>query len=99
MIRGSIALLVTTKGSKRRDRSPRMPTRVKGTKGVDGIGQGRKDSLEKCILVAASQTEEAPESLRYPESRRSTSENSVIQKEMELSEKRTEPVTSDDIME
>src|SRR5204863_3258565 len=48
-------------------------------------------------LLAASQTEEEPESLRYPESRRSTSEDSVTQKETELSEKRTEPVTSDNI--
>ena len=46
-------------------------------------------------LLAASQTEEAPESLRYPESRRSTSEDSVTQEEAELSEKRTEPATSD----
>ena len=71
---------------------------AKGTKGVDGTGQGRKDSLEKRIL-AASQMAEAPESLRYPESRRSTSEDSVTQKETELSEKRTEPVTSDNTME
>jgi hypothetical protein len=95
--RGTIEL-ATTKGSTRRDRSPRMPTRTKGTKGVDGTGQGRKDSLEKRIL-AVSQTEEAPESLRCPESRRSTSEDSVTQKETELSEKRAEPVNSDDIME
>ena len=72
-----------------------MPTRAKDTKGVDGTGQGRKDSLEKRILTA-SQTAEAPESLRCPESRRSTSEDSVTQKETELSEKRTEPVISDD---
>ena len=65
-------------------------------KGVDGTGQGRKDSLEKRTL-AASQTAEAPESLRYPESRKATSEDSVTQKEMELSEKRTEPVMNDDI--
>jgi hypothetical protein len=97
--RGTIAALATTDGSTRRSKSPRMPTRskgTKGTKGVDGTGQGRKDSLEKRIL-AASQTAEAPESLRYPESRRSTSEDSVTQKEAELSEKRTEPATSDDI--
>src|SRR5205814_6970844 len=62
--RGSIAALATTKGSTRRDRSPEMPTQAKGMKGVDGTGQGRKDSLEKRTL-AASQTEEAPESLHY----------------------------------
>src|SRR5271169_3013876 len=90
--RGSIAALATTTG---RSKSPRMPTRAKGTKGVDGTGQGRKDSLEKRIL-AASQTAEAPESLRYPESRRSTSKDSVTQKETELSEKRTEPVIDND---
>jgi hypothetical protein len=61
-----------------------MPTRSKGTKGVDGTGQGRKDSLEKRIL-AASQTAEAPESLRYPELKESTSEDSVTQEETEQS--------------
>ena len=96
--RGAIATLATTDGSARRSKSPRMPTRSKGTKGVDGTGQGRKDSLEKRIL-AASQTAEAPESLRCPESRRSTSEDSVTQEEAELSEKRTEPATSDNITE
>src|SRR5436190_20604655 len=65
---------------------------------VNDTGQGRKDSLEKRTL-AASQTEEAPESLRYPESRRSTSEDSVTHEEAELSEKRTEPATSDNITE
>ena len=65
---------------------------------MDGTGQGRKDSLEKRTL-AASQTAEAPESLRYPQSRRSTSEDSVTQERTELSEKRTEPVTSDDTTE
>ena len=96
--RGTIAALATTEGSTRRSKSPRMPTRSKDTKGVDGTGQGRKDSLEKRTL-AASQTAEAPESLRYPESRRSTSEDSVTQEETELSEKRTEPVTSDNTTE
>ena len=71
-----------------------MPTRAKDTKGVNDTGQGRKDSLEKRTLTA-SQTTEAPESLRCPESRRSTSEDSVTQKETELSDKRTEPVTND----
>ena len=89
--RGAIATLAMTNGSTRRSKSPRMPTR---TKGVDDTGQGRKDSLEKRTL-AASQTAEAPESLRCPESRRSTSEDSVTQQEAELSEKRTEPATSD----
>ena len=96
--RGAIATLATTDGSARRSKSPRMPTRSKDTKGVDGTGQGRKDSLEKRTL-AASQTAEAPESLRCPESRRSTSEDSVTQGKTELSEKRTEPVTSDDTTE
>ena len=76
--RGAIATLATTNGSTRRSKSPRMPTRAKGTKDVDDTGQGRKDSLEKRTL-AASQTAKAPESLRYPESRRSTSEDSVTQ--------------------
>ena len=93
--RGAIAMLATANGSTRRSKSPRMPTR---TKGVDGTGQGRKDSLEKRTL-AASQTAEAPESLRCPESRRSTSEDSVTQKEAEQSEKRTESAISDDTTE
>ena len=92
--RGAIATLATTDGSARRSKSPRMPTRAKGTKGVNGIGQERKDSLEKRTLTT-SQTMEAPESLHCPESRRSTSEDSVTQQEVELSEKRTEPATSD----
>ncbi|TMC19484.1 MAG: hypothetical protein E6J34_15270 [Chloroflexi bacterium] len=97
MASGTIATLATTEGSTRRDKSPkdRMPTRSKDTKGVDGTGQGRKDSHEKRTL-AASQTAEAPESLRYPESKESTSEDSVTQKETELSEKRTEPVMNAD---
>jgi hypothetical protein len=78
--------LATTEGSTRK------PTR---TKGVDDTGQGRKELLEKRTL-AVSQTEEAPESLRYPESGRSTSEDSVTQKETELSEKHSETVDSDD---
>ena len=94
-IRGAIATLAMTNGSTRRSKFPRMPTQAKGTKDMDDTGQERKDSLEKCIL-AASQTTKAPESLRYPESRRSTSEDNVTQKEAELSEKRTEPVTNDD---
>ena len=90
--RGTIATLATTNESTRRSKSPRMPTRAKGTKGVNDTDQGRKDSLEKRTL-SASQTAEAPESLRYPESRRSTSEDSVTQKETKLSEKRIEFVT------
>ena len=84
--RDAIATLATTDGSIRRNKSPkdRMPTRPKVTKGVDGTGQGRKDSLEKRIL-AASQTAEAPESLRYPELKESTSEDSVTQEETEQS--------------
>ena len=92
--RGAIATLATTDGSTRRSKSSRIPTRSKDTKGVDGTGQGRKDSLEKRTL-AASQTTETPESLRYPESRRSTSEDSMTQEEAELPEKRTESVISD----
>ena len=94
-VRGAIATLATMDGSTRRSKSPRMPTR---TKDVDGTGQGRKDSLEKRIL-AASQTAEASESLRCPESRRSTSEDSVTQEEGELPEKHTESAISDDTME
>jgi hypothetical protein len=70
--------------------------KARDTKGMDDTGQGRNDSLEK-RTIAVSQTEEAPESLRYPESRRSISEDSVILKETELSQKRTETVDSDDI--
>ena len=54
--------------------------------------------LEKRTLFA-SQTEEASESLRYPESEKSTSEDSVTQGRTELSDKRTEPVTSDNTTE
>ena len=85
--RDTIAALATTKGSARRDKSPKIPTRAKGTKGVDDTGQGRKDSLEKRILTA-SQTEEAPESLRYPESRKSTSEDNVTQRSDNTTEQR-----------
>ena len=69
---------------------------------MDDAGQRRKDSpgrkLEKRTLFA-SQTEEASESLRYPESKESTSEDSVTQERTELSDKRTEPVTSDNTTE
>ena len=87
MAKGTIATLATMNESARRSKSPRMSTH---TKDMNDTGQGRKDSLEKRTL-AASQTTKAPESLRYPESRRSTSEDSVTQKEIKLSEKRTEP--------
>ena len=93
-VRGAIATLVMTDRSIRRSKSPRMSTRSKDTKDVDDTGQGRKDSLEKRIL-AASQMTEAPESLRCPKSRRSTSEDNVTQKEMEQSKKRIEPVACD----
>ena len=57
-------------------------------KRVDDAGQGRKDSprkeLEKRTLFA-SQTEEASESLRYPESEESVSEDSVTQERTEQS--------------
>jgi len=79
MARNAIATLATTKESARRDRSLKVPTR---SEGVEGTGQGRKDSLEKRTLFA-SQTKEALESLRYPESKRSTSEDNVTQKETE----------------
>ena len=93
MARGAIAMLATTNGSARRSKSPRMPTQSKDTKDVDDTGQGRNDSLEKRTLTA-SQMMEASESLRCPESRRSISEDNVIQKEMELSEKRIEFIIS-----
>ena len=71
-------------------------------KGVDDAVQRRKDSpgkkLEKRTLFA-SQTEEASESLRYPESEKSTSEDSVTQGRTELSDKRTESVISDNTTE
>jgi hypothetical protein len=96
--RDTITALATMKGLTKRNKSPKVPTRSEDKKGVDDTDQRRKDSSRKPTLFA-SQTKEAPESLHYPESRRSTSENSVIQKETELSEKRTEPITSDDTME
>ena len=79
--RGVIAALAITEGSTRRNKSPKdkEPTRLKDMECVEA-GQGRKDSprkkSEKRTLVV-SQTEEAPESLRYPESKESTSEDSV----------------------
>ena len=93
--RDAIATLATMNGSARRSKSSKMPTRAKNTKDVDDIGQGRKDSLEKRILTT-SQTMKAPESLHCPESRRSISEDNVTQKEMKLSEKRTEFAINDD---
>ena len=98
--RGTIAALSTTKGSTRR-KSPKdkEPTQLKDTKGVDDTGQGRKDTprkeLEKRILFAS----EASESLRCPESEKSTSEDSVTQQRTESSDSCTEPVTSDSITE
>ena len=94
-IRGAITTLAMTDGSTRRSKSPRMPTRMKD---VDDTDQERKDSLEKRILTT-SQTAKASESLRYPESRKSTSEDNVTQEETELPEKRTESAINDDIME
>ena len=67
---------------------------------VDGIGKEENDApvqkLGKRTLFA-SQMEEASESLCYPESEKSTSEDSVTQGRMELSEKHTEPVTNDNM--
>lgn len=97
MVRESIVVLITTKRSTRRDRSSKMLTQAKGMKDINDIDQGRKDSLEKRTL-AASQTAEAPESLRYPESRKLISEDNVIQGRMKLSKKRIELVISDNIM-
>ena len=69
---------------------------------MDDAGQGRKDSprkeFEKRTLFV-SQTEEASESLRYPESEKSTSEDSVTQGRTEPSDSCTEPVTNDSTTE
>ena len=101
--RGTIVALSTTDESTRRNKSLKdmEPTPLEDMEHVEA-GQGRKDSPRKKSekrTLAAFQTEEAPESLRCPGSRRSTSEDSVTQEEAELSEKRTEPATSDNTTE
>jgi hypothetical protein len=72
--------------------------KARGTIELSTTGQGRKDSLEKRTLFT-SLKEEVLESLRYPESKESTSEDSVTQEETEISDNCTEPVTSDDTTE
>ena len=97
MAKGTIAALSTTKGSTRRDKPPKdkEPTRLEDRKCVDDAGQRRTDSprrkLEKRTLFA-SQTEEASESLRYPESKKSTSEDNATQERTERSDIIAEPV-------
>ena len=97
MAKGTIAALSTTKGSTRRDKPPKdkEPTRLEDRKCVDDAGQRRMDSpgmkLEKRTLFA-SQMEEASESLRYPESKKSTSEDSATQERTERSDIIAEPV-------
>ena len=83
-VRDTIAALSTTEGSTRRDKLPKdkKPTRLEDMECVDDTNQGRKDSLEKRILTT-SQIEKASESLRYSEPKKSTSEDSAIQEEME----------------
>jgi hypothetical protein len=86
--RGTIAALSTTRRSARRNKSPKdkEPPQLEDVECVEA-GEGGKDSpgkqSEKRTLFA-SQTEEAPESLRYPESEKSTSEDSVTQGRTEL---------------
>ena len=78
----------------------RKSARSKDTNHADD--KGRKDvSMQKSEkrILAASQMKEASESLRYLESKKSISEDNMIQERMELSNKRIEPVTSDNIME
>ena len=88
----------TNTGSRNNFAEDKKPARSKDTNLVDDISKGRKDApvqeSEKRTL-AASQTAEAPESLRCPESRKSTPEDNVTQERTELSEKRTKPVISD----
>src|SRR6266496_894431 len=78
------------------------PTRLEHIKDVDDAGHGRKDSpgkeLEKRTLFA-SQTEEASESLRYPESEESRPEDRMTQGRTESSDSCAEPVTSDNTTE
>ena len=93
MTRDAIATLAMTEQESDQNR---MSTRTKDMKDVNDIDQGRKDSLEKRILIT-SQTTKAPESLHCPESRKSTSEDNVIQEEMKLSKKRIKFVINDNI--
>jgi hypothetical protein len=76
--------------SARGDGSPKdkIPARLENVDHADVTGKRRKDSprqkSEKRTLFA-SQTEEASESLRYPESEGSVSEDSVTQERTEQS--------------
>ena len=75
-------------GRRNNSAEDRKPARSKDTNHADGTGKGRKDTpvqkLEKRTLFA-SQTEEASESLCYPESEESTSADDVTQEETEQS--------------
>ena len=89
---------ISNTGRKNDPAEDRKSARSKDMNLMDDISKERKDvpvqKSEKRTL-AASQMEEASESLRYPESRKSIFEDSVIQERMELSEKRIELVISD----
>ena len=86
----------------RRNSSPEdsIPAMSKDSDQADGMG--KKDSpgkkSEKRTLFV-SQTEETSESLRYPESNESTSEDSVTQGRTESSANSADPVTSVSITE
>jgi hypothetical protein len=86
----------------RRNDSPEdsIPAMSKDSEHADGMG--KKDSpgkkSEKRTLFV-SQTEEASESLRYPESNESTSEDSVTQGRTESSDRYPEPVINNSTME
>jgi hypothetical protein len=86
----------------RRDGSPvdRKPARSNDKNHADDMGRNdspRKTSEKRTLFV--SQTEETSESLRCPESKESTSEDSVTQGRTESSDSYAEPVTSDSTTE
>jgi ribonuclease HI len=102
MARGTIAALSTTKGSKRKAPKDKEPTQWKDMECVDNTGQERKDSprteFEKRTLFV-SQKEETSESLCYPESKESISEDRVTPGRTEPSDSCTEPVTNNSTAE
>jgi hypothetical protein len=86
----------------RRDNSPmeRKPARSNDSNHAEDMG--RKDSPGKTSekrTLFVSQIEETSESLRYPESEKSTSEDRVTQGRTESSDSYTEPVKSDSTTE
>jgi hypothetical protein len=102
--RSRIATLSTERSVKRNSDSSRIPAQPDDMNYADETGQKRdsesplRKKFEKRTLFV-SQKEEASESLRYPESKESTSKDSATQGRTESSEGRTEPVTSNDLTE